>query len=84
VQFPAGERVAYDTGARENEVWQQIWVIDGTIEITLGDAMWRLDTGDCLAMRLDQPIGFHNPTSAPVRYLVGLVTLPFVAARRTP
>jgi transcriptional regulator with XRE-family HTH domain len=84
VQFPAGERVAYDTGARENEVWQQIWVIDGTIEITLGDATWRLDTGDCLAMRLDQPIGFHNPTSAPVRYLVGLVTLPFVAARRTP
>ena len=83
VQFPAGERVAYDTGARDNEVWQQIWVIDGAIEITLGDTTWRLDTGDCLAMRLDQPIGFHNPTSATARYLVGLVTLPFVPARRT-
>lgn len=90
VQFPAGERVAYDTGARDNEVWQQIWVISGTIEITLGNAgndsatTWRLDTGDCLAMRLDQPIGFHNPTSATAHYLVGLVTLPFVATRRTP
>ncbi|MCI3205664.1 MULTISPECIES: XRE family transcriptional regulator [Pandoraea] len=84
VRFPAGERVAYDTGARDNEVWQQIWVIDGTIEITLGSTTWRLDTGDCLAMRLDQPIGFHNPTSATARYLVGLVTLPFHAARRTP
>ncbi|EON10885.1 MULTISPECIES: helix-turn-helix domain-containing protein [Pandoraea] len=83
VQFPAGERVAYDTGTRDNEVWQQIWVIDGTIEITLGTATWRLDTGDCLAMRLDQPIGFHNPASVTARYLVGLVTLPFVAARRT-
>ncbi len=82
VQFLAGERVAYDTGARENEVWQQIWVIDGAIEVTLGNVAWRLDTGDCLAMRLDQPIGFHNPTSATARYLVGLVTLPFVAARR--
>ncbi|QHE93539.1 helix-turn-helix domain-containing protein [Pandoraea fibrosis] len=83
VQFPAGERVAYDTGARDNEVWQQIWMIDGTIEITLGDATWRLDTGDCLAMRLDQPIGFHNPTSVSAHYLVGLVTLPFVAPRRS-
>ncbi|VVE70543.1 DNA-binding protein [Pandoraea anapnoica] len=84
VQFPPGERVAYDTGTRDNEVWQQIWVVDGTIEITLGDTTWRLATGDCLAMRLDQPIGFHNPTSASARYLVGLVTLPFVAPRRTP
>jgi quercetin dioxygenase-like cupin family protein len=82
VRFPAGERVAYDTGPRDNEVWQQIWVIEGTIEITLGATTWRLDTGDCLAMRLDQPIGFHNPTSAIARYLVGLVTLPFVATRR--
>ncbi|WP_353193654.1 XRE family transcriptional regulator [Pandoraea pnomenusa] len=84
VRFPAGERVAYDTGARDNEVWQQIWVIEGSIEITLGDVTWHLATGDCLAMRLDQPIGFHNPASSSARYLVGLVTLPFVAARRTP
>lgn len=84
VQFPPGERVAYDTGARENEVWQQIWVIDGTLEITLTETTWRLETGDCLAMRLDQPIGYHNPTAATVRYLVGLVTLPFMPARRIP
>ncbi|AJC19568.1 helix-turn-helix domain-containing protein [Pandoraea pulmonicola] len=84
VQFPPGERVAYDTGARENEVWQQIWVIGGTIEVTLGKTTWRLDAGDCLAMRLDQPIGYHNPTTATARYLVGLVTLPFVPARRIP
>ncbi|VVE40775.1 helix-turn-helix domain-containing protein [Pandoraea soli] len=84
VRFPPGERVAYEAGTRENEVWQQIWVIDGAIEITLNNIAWRLDSGDCLAMRLDQPIGFHNPTSATARYLVGLVTLPFVAARRTP
>ncbi|WP_150591073.1 helix-turn-helix domain-containing protein [Pandoraea eparura] len=84
VQFPAGERVAYDTGVRENEVWQQIWVIEGTIEVALDNIAWRLDSGDCLAMRLDQPIRFHNPTSVTARYLVGLVTLPFVAPRRTP
>lgn len=82
VQFPPGERVAYDTGVRDNEVWQQIWVIEGTIEISLRDASWRLEAGDCLAMRLDQPIGFHNPAKSTARYLVGLVTLPFVPARR--
>ena len=43
VQFPPGERVAYDTSVRDNEVWQQIWVIEGTIEISLGDASWRLE-----------------------------------------
>ena len=51
-------------------------------EISLGDASWRLEAGDCLAMRLDQPIGFHNPAKSTARYLVGLVTMPFVPARR--
>ncbi|VVD81079.1 helix-turn-helix domain-containing protein [Pandoraea anhela] len=82
IRFPAGERVAYDAGTRDNEVWQQIWIIDGTIEITFGNTTWRLDAGDCLAMRLDQPIGFYNPASTTARYLVGLVTLPFHANRR--
>lgn len=82
VHFPPGERVAYDTGARENDVWQQVWIIEGTIELTLGDTTWQLDAGDCLAMRLDAPIGFHNPTTRPARYLVALVSLPFTPARR--
>lgn len=82
VTFPAGQRVAYDSVAREIDIHQQIWMIDGAMEMTVGDEHWRLETGDCLAMRLDRPIGYHNPTLAPARYLVALVPLPFIPTRK--
>ena len=84
VVFPAGQRVAYDTLAREVEVHQQVWMIDGVMEMTVGDARWRLQAGDCLAMRLDRPIVYRNPTRKPARYLVALATLPFTSSRRNP
>lgn len=82
VVFPAGLRVAYETGARETEVHQQVWMIDGVMEVSVGDAQWRLAAGDCLAMRLDRPIVYRNPTQREARYLVALVTLPFIPDRR--
>ena len=84
VVFPAGQRVAYDTAAREVDVHQQVWMIDGTMELTVGDTLWRLHPGDCLAMRLDRPIVYRNPTRRAARYLVALTTLPFAPARRNP
>ncbi len=82
VVFPAGQRVAYETGAREVEVHQQVWMIDGVMEVSVGEAQWRLAAGDCLAMRLDRPIVYRNPTTRDARYLVALVTLPFIPDRR--
>jgi mannose-6-phosphate isomerase-like protein (cupin superfamily) len=82
VIFPAGQRIAYDSAARETEIHQQVWMIDGVMEMTVGDEHWRLETGDCLAMRLDRPIVYRNPTRSPARYLVALVTLPFGPSRR--
>ena len=84
VVFPGGQRVAYDTAAREVDVHQQVWMIDGTMELTVGDALWRLHAGDCLAMRLDRPIVYRNTTRRPARYLVALTTLPFAPPRRNP
>ena len=84
VVFPAGQRVAYDTAAREVDVHQQVWMIDGVMEMTVGDAHWHLQAGDCLAMRLDRPIVYRNPTRKPARYLVALATLPFTSTRRNP
>lgn len=77
VLFPAGQRVAYESAARENEVHQQVWMIDGTMALSVGDTHWRLEAGDCLAMRLDAPIVWHNPAKRPARYLVALVALPW-------
>jgi len=76
VVFPPGKRVALENTARGDEVHQQVWMIDGAMEITVGDDKWRLQRGDCLAMRLDRPIVFRNPTREPARYLVALAALP--------
>ena len=70
VVFPAGARVAYETGARPGVTHQQIWVLQGALEVTLGKARHELGVGDCLAMVLDQPITFRNRTAKPVRYAV--------------
>jgi transcriptional regulator with XRE-family HTH domain len=74
VEFPAGARVAYETAAREAEVDQQVWLLQGAMAITVGTVEWLLAAGDCLAMRLDRPIVFHNPGTLPARYLVALST----------
>ena len=70
VEFPAGGRVAFETGARDVRVHQQVWVLEGAIDITLGSKRHRLRQGDCLAMELDRPTMFHNPTRKPARYAV--------------
>jgi transcriptional regulator with XRE-family HTH domain/mannose-6-phosphate isomerase-like protein (cupin superfamily) len=70
VHFPAGARVAFETGARDTRVHQQVWVLEGAIDITLGVERHRLREGDCLAMELDRPTLFHNPTRKPARYAV--------------
>lgn len=80
VRFPAGGRVAFDIGARDARVHQQVWVLEGTIDITVGAERHRLREGDCLAMRLDGPTMFHNPTRKPTRYAVVIASEP--GARR--
>jgi transcriptional regulator with XRE-family HTH domain len=82
VSFPAGQRVAYETSARDVDVHQQVWIIEGAMEVTVGDTTWTLDAGDCLAMKLDQPIAYHNPTGKPARYLVSLVSQAHKSPRR--
>lgn len=73
VTFPPGARVAYETGPRASITHQQIWVLQGRIEVTLGDKRHDLHAGDCLAMILDTPIAYHNPTTKPARYCVVVV-----------
>jgi len=72
VEFPPGAKVAYETGARDVAVHQQVWVLDGVIEMSVGVERHRLEAGDCIAMMLDRPIGFRNPGRRPARYLVAL------------
>jgi transcriptional regulator with XRE-family HTH domain len=75
VTFPPRARVAFEAGQR-GVTHQQIWVLDGTIEFTIGGDTHRLRTGDCLAARLDRPTMFHNPTTRAARYAVIVVVEP--------
>ena len=70
VRFPPGARVAFENGARDQRVYQQIWVLQGIMEITLDEECHKLRQGDCLAMELNQPTMFRNPTRKPARYAV--------------
>ncbi len=73
VHFPAGARVAFETGPRNSKVHQQVWVLEGSMDLTVGTSTWQLHSGDCLAMALDQPMVFFNPTGRTTRYAVVLV-----------
>lgn len=75
IQFPAGQRVAYETALGEPDVVQQVWMMHGTMEVRSGETAWRLEKGDCLTMKLDRPTSFHNPGRVMARYLVALTTL---------
>jgi transcriptional regulator with XRE-family HTH domain len=76
VFFPPGQRVLYDPKAGNSDLIQQIWMIDGVMEIRVGDQHWRLEAGDCLAMQLDHILVYVNPTQSAAHYLVALATAP--------
>ena len=70
VMLPAGARVAYETGARDASLHQQIWVQEGSIEVTLGKVTHKLREDDCFAMQLNDQMVFRNRTRKPARYIV--------------
>jgi transcriptional regulator with XRE-family HTH domain len=70
VHFPPGRRVAFETGGRDLPVHQQVWVLAGAMDVTVGTERHRLRQGDCLAMQLDRQTMFHNPTRRRARYAV--------------
>jgi len=72
VNLPPGARVAYETGAREVTIHQQIWVQEGAIEVSLGSATYRLT----------EDTAFRNPTRKPARYIVIVSTERPHATRR--
>lgn len=76
VSFPAGAQVSYETGARNIDVHQQVWVLEGRIDVRVGDDWHRLEAGDCLAFSLNRPTTFHNPYDCAARYAVVIVSQP--------
>jgi len=82
IVLPAGARVTYETGARDATIHQQIWMQEGSIEVTLGSVTYRLSEDECLAMQLDEPTAFRNRTRKPARYIVVIASERWRASRR--
>jgi transcriptional regulator with XRE-family HTH domain len=74
VRFPPRGRVAFETA--DPRTCQQIWLLDGAVDVTQGSDRHHLREGDCLAMQLDRPAVFHNPTNKAARYAVVISTHP--------
>jgi transcriptional regulator with XRE-family HTH domain len=74
VVLPPGTRVTYDSGSRMARVDQQVWVLEGAIEVTIGKDVYVLAAGDCLAMQVDGPTAFRNRGREAARHLVALTT----------
>lgn len=70
VEFPARRRVVLEGGTPLSAIDEQVWMLEGTMTLTLGHVSHRLEAGDCLALHVDGPIEFHNPTRRPARYAV--------------
>ncbi|MEU1125206.1 helix-turn-helix domain-containing protein [Streptomyces sp. NPDC005899] len=70
----AGAVVSYEN-APVPGVEQHIWVLEGTVEITVDAIAHTLHAGDCLRFRLHGPSRFHCPGPQRVRYAV-LIVLP--------
>lgn len=74
VRFPPGRRVTFDNSPRGVRLHQQVWVLAGAIDIRVGRELFHLREGDCLAMQLDRPTMFHNPSRRTARYAVVIAT----------
>lgn len=70
VHFPPRRRVAFKATRQDSHIYEQVWVLEGEMEITTDDQSYHLDEGDCLAMQLGRPKMFYNPTRKMTRYIV--------------
>ena len=74
VELPPGARIAYESGARDVRIHEQIWVLEGRIEVTVGNITHHLGCDDCLALQVGEPTVFRNRTRSAARHIVVLST----------
>ncbi|MFF3394393.1 helix-turn-helix domain-containing protein [Streptomyces sp. NPDC002669] len=68
----AGAAIAYED-APVPGTEQHVWVLEGTVEITVDGTAHTVRSGDCLRFRLRGPSHFHCPGPEPVRYALMIV-----------
>ncbi|MFF7976941.1 helix-turn-helix domain-containing protein [Streptomyces sp. NPDC007905] len=67
-----GADIAYDRPPLPG-LEQHLWVLGGTLDVTVGDTSHHLAAGDCLRMRVFGPTRFRSTGSAEARYVLAVV-----------
>lgn len=70
--LPPGATITYDHPPRPG-LEHHLLLLDGRLEVTLGDETHVLGPGDCLRYRLFGPSAFATPAAEGARYLVFLM-----------
>ena len=70
VEFPPGARVSFPPRAESRSMTQHVWLLEGALQMTIGETVHHLQPGDCLFMDLGDAFDFHNPGRSPARYAV--------------
>lgn len=69
ITLPAGAAITYPRW-EPAPYRQQLWLCEGTLQLTYGETHYELAAGDCLSFGVDAPLTFANPGSQPCRYLL--------------
>ncbi|NII40435.1 transcriptional regulator with XRE-family HTH domain [Curtobacterium flaccumfaciens] len=72
VRLPAGREVAYPASAYAF-LRHCIWVVDGTLELQVGETTTRLGTGDRIELGEPADVVYRNAGDEPCRYVVVVV-----------
>jgi transcriptional regulator with XRE-family HTH domain len=72
VRLPAGREVAYPASAYAF-LRHCIWVVDGVLEVVVGDETTRLGAGDRIELGEPSDVVYRNAGEDPVRYVVVVV-----------
>jgi transcriptional regulator with XRE-family HTH domain len=69
IELPPGTRVPYEAWAA-NAYSQQLLMLDGTLDLRIGEERHVLHPGDCVDFDVARPNVFENRGKRPARYLV--------------
>lgn len=70
---PPGARITVECPSAGAPLHQQIWLLEGALEVIIEREPTNLKAGDCMAMTLDRPMVYHNPGERDARYLVAVI-----------
>jgi len=72
VRLPAGASVSYDTSPVPG-LEHHLWMLEGEVEIKIGERLFRVSKGDCLRYVLTGPSHFQCEGKRGARYVIAFV-----------